>query len=509
MMASEDDDSIEIIDDSAQVAAAFVEPWRLLVVDDDPTVHDVTRIVLSDFEFEGRRLAILDAYSAAEARELLRHRPWPAAMLLDVVMESDDAGLKLVEEVREMQGNNLTRIVLRTGQPGQAPERSVVVRYDLNDYKSKTELTAERMFVTLCTALRTHRQIAEVAESRAALQTVAAGMAALQTADKPSRFGRRTLRFVADLFGIDGAGVFCVRPPPEHDGDQPHSTIVAGTHAYADLNARALNGLANDALRERLRAAIVAPGRLFADDFAALSFTAPSGRVLAVVIEGTVVPTQAQLRALDLFDGYVAAAFDNLMYVRQIARSAEILEQTVAARTAELALANEKLQRLAATDALTGALNRRAFLERASAELARALRAARPAALLALDIDFFKAVNDRHGHPGGDAVLKDFAATLKRETRASDIVARLGGEEFAVLLPETTGEVAFKIAERIRLAIAARAVEFGDTKIHVTVSIGLSQTVPEIANVETLIAAADAALYEAKRSGRNRTVAVP
>jgi two-component system, cell cycle response regulator len=509
MMASEDDDSIEIIDDSAQIAAEFVEPWRLLVVDDDPTVHDVTRIVLADFEFEGRRLAILDAYSAAEARELLRHRPWPAAMLLDVVMESDDAGLKLVEEVREMQGNNLTRIVLRTGQPGQAPERSVVVRYDLNDYKSKTELTAERMFVTLCTALRTHRQIAEIADSRAALQTVVAGMAALQAADKPTRFGRRTLRFVASLFGVEGAGVFCVRPPAEHDGDHPHSTIVAGTHAYADLNARALNGLANDTLRERLRAAIAAPGRLFADDFVALSFTTPSGRVLAVVIEGTVVPTQAQLRALDLFDGYVAAAFDNLMYVRQIARSAEILEQTVVARTAELAQVNEKLQRLAATDALTGALNRRAFLERGAAELSRAQRAGRPAALLALDIDFFKAVNDRYGHPGGDAVLKAFAATLKRETRASDIVARLGGEEFAVLLPETTGEVAFNIAERIRLAVAVRAAEFGDAKIHVTVSIGLAQTSPAVASMDVLIAAADAALYEAKRSGRDRTVAAP
>jgi two-component system, cell cycle response regulator len=509
MMASEDDDSIEIIDDSEATASAYVEPWRLLVVDDDPTVHDVTRVVLADFEFEGRRLAILDAYSAAEAREMLRHKPWPSAMLLDVVMESDDAGLRLVEEVREMQGNNLTRIVLRTGQPGQAPERSVVVRYDLNDYKSKTELTAERMFVTLCTALRTHRQIAEVAESKAALETVVAGMAALQTADKPSRFGRRTLRFVARLFGVDGAGVFCVRPPAEHDGDHPHSTIVAGTHAYAELKARALNGLANDKLRERLRAAIAAPGRLFADDFVALSFTTQGGRVLAIVLEGAVAPSQAQLRALDMFDVYVAAAFDNLMNVSQIARSAELLEQTVAARTAELAHVNEALKRLAATDALTGALNRRAFLERAAAELARANRAARSVALLALDIDFFKAVNDRYGHPGGDAVLKAFAATLKRETRSSDIVARLGGEEFAVLLPETGGELAFKIAERIRLAVAARAAEFGEAAISVTVSIGLAQTSPTIATMDALIAAADAALYEAKRSGRNRTVAAP
>ena len=509
MTASEDDDSIEIIDDSEQIASDFVEPWRLLVVDDDPTVHDVTRIVLADFEFEGRRLAILDAYSAAEAREMLRNMPWPAAMLLDVVMESDDAGLKLVEEVREKQGNSLTRIVLRTGQPGQAPERSVVVRYDIDDYKSKTELTAERMFVTLCTALRTYRQIAEVAEGRAALETVVAGMAALQTADKPSRFGRRMLRFVARLFGVEGGGVFCVRSPVENRGDQPESAVVAGAHAYADLNSRPVDGLAIDSLRARVGAALTAPGRLFADDFFALSFATPAGRLLAVVVEGTVEARAAQLRALDLLEVYAATAFDNLMYVNQIARSAELLEQTVAARTAELAHVNETLKRRVATDALTGALNRRAFFERGAAELARARRAARSVALLALDIDLFKAVNDRYGHPGGDAVLKTFAATLRRETRASDLVARLGGEEFAILLPETTGDLAFMIAERIRLAVAQSASEFGGAAIRVTVSIGVAHTTPAVATVEALIAAADAALYEAKGGGRNRTVAAP
>ena len=509
MMASDEDDLIEIIDDSAQNDADFVEPWRLLVVDDDPTVHDVTRIVLADFQFEGRRLAILDAYSAAEAREMLRHKPWPAVMLLDVVMETDDAGLKLVEEVREVQGNNLTRIVLRTGQPGQAPERSVVTRYQIDDYKSKIELTAERMFVTLCTALRTYRQFTEIGESRAALQTVVAGMTALQTANKPSRFGRRTLRFVADLFGIDGAGAFCVRLPADSDGKQPQGTVIAGTHAYDDLDGRALNGLANDTLRARLRTALATPDRVFADGYMSLSFTTQAGRALAIVIEGTATPHQAQLSALDLFDVYVAVAFDNLMYLGQVARSAELLEQTVAQRTAELAQVNDTLKRLAATDALTGTLNRRAFLERGAAELSRARRAARPISLLAFDIDFFKSVNDRFGHPGGDAVLKAFAATLKRETRASDIVARLGGEEFAILLPEASGEVAFNVAERIRLAVAASSVAYGDVEIRVTVSVGLAQTTETLATMEALIAAADAALYEAKRSGRNRTVAAP
>ena len=504
-----DDDLFEVVDDDAYAAQAYVEPWRLLVVDDDPTVHEVTRIALADFEFQGRRLAVLDAYSAAEARAMLAHGAPPAVILLDVVMETDDAGLKLAEAIRGPLGNRLSRIVLRTGQPGQAPERRVIAAYDINDYKGKTELTAERLYVTMCAALRTFEQIAQIAERRAALETVVGAMATLQSADKPSRFGRRVLRALAKLLGLGDDGVFAVQPPPEHEGDRPHATIVAGIGAHADLAGRALNGLGDGAMRARLRDAFDNPGHAFSQAHAVVHFRTPGGRSAVALLDGAAQPNDATLQALDLLLAYVGTAFDNLMYVGQIARSAAALEENVAHRTAELAQVNETLKRLAATDALTGAVNRRAFLERGSAELARAARARRATTLLAIDIDHFKTVNDRYGHPGGDAVLKALVALLKRETRVSDIVARLGGEEFGVLLPETSAEAALPVAERIRHAAEQLVVAHGGHTIRATISIGVAQNSASVDDLDALVAAADAALYAAKAGGRNRVALAP
>ena len=134
-------------------------PWSVLVVDDDEQVHAMTRVLLRDFTFEGRGFEMISAHSAAEATRLLQDNPSIPVALLDVVMESPDAGLQLVREVRESLGNHEIRIILRTGQPGEAPERDVVIAYDVNDYKSKSELTAQKLFTTLVGALRAWRDI--------------------------------------------------------------------------------------------------------------------------------------------------------------------------------------------------------------------------------------------------------------------------------------------------------------------------------------------------------------
>ena len=113
--------------------------WKVLIVDDEPEVHAVTKLALSDFEFQNKRLEFISAYSGAEAKQLIDEHSDAAIVLLDVVMETDDAGLQVAKYIRETAQNNHIRIILRTGQPGQAPERQVIVNYDINDYKSKTE----------------------------------------------------------------------------------------------------------------------------------------------------------------------------------------------------------------------------------------------------------------------------------------------------------------------------------------------------------------------------------
>ncbi|MBT3209392.1 MAG: response regulator [Bacteroidetes bacterium] len=130
--------------------------WKILIVDDDEGVHAVTKLTLDDFVFNNKKLVILDAYSAQEAKELLAKHKDIALILLDVVMETSQAGLNLVKYIRKEIENDYVRIVLRTGQPGEAPEKKVIVDYDINDYKTKTELTADKIFTIVVASLRTY-----------------------------------------------------------------------------------------------------------------------------------------------------------------------------------------------------------------------------------------------------------------------------------------------------------------------------------------------------------------
>ncbi|MGE5546721.1 MAG: ATP-binding protein [Solirubrobacterales bacterium] len=171
------DRKLRLSDKPRPSAPHALPPWPVLVVDDDEQVHAMTRVLLRDFSFDGRGFSVLSAHSAAEAARLLADSPDIPVVLLDVVMETADAGLKLVRTIRDELGNDRVRIILRTGQPGEAPERDVVLGYDVNDYKSKSELTAQKLFTALVGAVRSWRDIvavrrlnAELAELNASLE---------------------------------------------------------------------------------------------------------------------------------------------------------------------------------------------------------------------------------------------------------------------------------------------------------------------------------------------------
>ena len=133
--------------------------WKIMIIDDDHEVHSITKLVLSDFSYNNVAIEFIDAYSSNEAKELLQIHEEIAIILLDVVMEEEDSGLKLVHYIRSELKNYEVRIILRTGQPGQAPEKSVIVNYDINDYKEKTELTAQKLFTTIVASLRAYESI--------------------------------------------------------------------------------------------------------------------------------------------------------------------------------------------------------------------------------------------------------------------------------------------------------------------------------------------------------------
>ncbi|MBI9088113.1 MAG: response regulator [Desulfobacterium sp.] len=145
----------EDVNGSAQDLSA--DPWKIMIIDDEPDVHDITTTVLSDFTFDNRGIAFLNAYSSSQAVDLLEKNPDTALLMVDVVMETESAGLDLVHHVRETMENNLVQIAIRTGQPGQAPESDVVSRYQIDTYNAKTEMTAQKLISLVTIALRTYR----------------------------------------------------------------------------------------------------------------------------------------------------------------------------------------------------------------------------------------------------------------------------------------------------------------------------------------------------------------
>jgi diguanylate cyclase (GGDEF)-like protein len=173
----------------------------------------------------------------------------------------------------------------------------------------------------------------------------------------------------------------------------------------------------------------------------------------------------------------------------------------------ELERVRDELHVMATVDALTGVLNRRRFLEIAEEELERARRYGRPLSMIALDLDHFKDVNDNLGHAAGDDVLAALARILQDQMRRQDVVGRIGGEEFAVILPETTGDDALDLAERIRACLGAVKLAAGGVPLTVTASLGVAEVRRSDQSAEDALQRADAALYQAKRRGRDRVEA--
>ena len=173
--------------------------WTILVADDEKHVHELTQLLLEDFRFENIPLNILNAYTGAEAKEFLRTRNDIALALLDVVMETDDAGLEVARYAREELNNRYTRIVLRTGQPGHAPEARVIRDFDIDDYKDKTELTDIKLYTLIYSCLRSYRDICTLDQSRRGLGRIIASSLEIFESDSMFQFASAMLSQITNI----------------------------------------------------------------------------------------------------------------------------------------------------------------------------------------------------------------------------------------------------------------------------------------------------------------------
>ena len=313
-----EDDDDRLVDAGRAQAQASSRPWRILVVDDEPDVHVATRLALKGFHFDDRPLEFLTAMSGAEARHILSTETGIAVILLDVVMESDDAGLKLVEFIREEIGDVMVRIVLRTGQPGQAPERDVIVRYDINDYKEKTDLSATKLFTLMYATLRSFRDINIIETSRRGLERVIGASAQMFREQFLDNFASGVLEQVSSLImgGLDVA--FSLEEAAAATHDRKEMTLVAGTGRFEGSVGRSAWGVFPDKVasaieehRERGRGEY---GFWVEGSYIGM-VVGNSGRASILYLVGEGRPKQIDTQLIQIFVRNVLIAVENL-YLR-------------------------------------------------------------------------------------------------------------------------------------------------------------------------------------------------
>jgi signal transduction histidine kinase len=338
---ADQDDVLQLIEDSGRAPeASTARKWKIAVIDDDHAVHEGTRFALSDYNLNGQTLEILSAYSAAEGRTLMRAHPDIAAVLLDVIMETDAAGLDLVEFIRNEIKNETVRIILRTGQPGQAPERRVIVDYDINDYKAKTELTADKLFTSLTAALRSYQQLERMVQTRRGLEIIIDAASTLYDFKSMQRLAEGVLTQIASLLNVDCAGILVLRDGGATGDD---FSVLAGSGCYSRFTGAAGSKSLEPDLRQMVEAAFLRRKHEFADHRSVLYVRTGSGREVVVLLQAERDLSDTDRSLVEIFGSRLSIAFDNVILYQQLNEANTQLEDRVAQRTRALMQANRRL----------------------------------------------------------------------------------------------------------------------------------------------------------------------
>jgi signal transduction histidine kinase len=331
------DDLLHLIEDApAEALSRDAAPWTIAIIDDNAAVHEGTRFALYDYTLNGRPLRFVSAFSAREGRALLREEPDIAVVLLDVVMESDNAGLELVDYIRKELRNETVRIVLRTGQPGQAPERRIVLDYDINDYKAKTELTADKLFTTLTAALRSYQQLRNLTDTRRGLERIIGAAADLFGCTSAPLLSRSTLEQLGDILGATSADAILVLRKGED------TTVLAGTGCYSGSEGLTLSSV-SELVRARLLNLLDGKTHELDSMPLGIRIETVAGVDAALSLDIGRELTEVERKLVELFASRLPVAFDNVLLHEALQDANARLEERVIERTAELTAANERL----------------------------------------------------------------------------------------------------------------------------------------------------------------------
>ncbi len=300
--------------------ARVLAPWKMLIVDDEKDVHDITVLALRDFHHEGRELHYFHAYRGAEAVEIMRAHPDIAVILMDVVMEGESDGLDAINRIRKELGNHMVRIVLRTGQPGQAPEREVITRYDINDYKEKSELTRSKLYTSVYTNLKHYNDLQKIEAHRQEIAQVLAATVRIFEKTDPYELAQAVLEEMYHLVsgiehgaatvechGIAACGVGGSAPPLTLAGLGRHVTIPGSVLEDARLRAEV----------EALQGQTCSVG----EDYCAFSLVTHNNIGTVFYLSGLPTVRQSAGQIMDLFCHNVRIALENTRLNQEIRKT--------------------------------------------------------------------------------------------------------------------------------------------------------------------------------------------
>ncbi len=443
--------------------------WKVLIVDDDEDVHISTEFSLKSLLFLERPLLFLHAYSSAEAFKILSENPDIAVMLLDVVMESEDAGLQLVHRVREELKLDTLRIILRTGQPGYAPEIETIEQYDINDYKTKGELTRARLYSSLMTAIRSFEQLQKIDKNRIGLSRIISATNSLMQKQGLRDFSEGVINQLAAFIGIEPDGLVCFQALNEELNPGSVRVIASAGRYIPWMDEPHFSE--DHKVWSRVQECFMESANIVHDDSTCLYFEPTPSQRYVVYVDAVISLSQMDEELIKMFAHNISLCAQNIGLV-------------------------EQLQTLAYQDTLTGLCNRNGLL-RLLEELPKPC--ADSLQLIMIDIDQFSVVNDTFGHRHGDLLLQRVSEMLST-LKGLQSMARLGSDHFALLLEKVPGQD----AEVRRLFM--EPVEVNDTQHLLTVCTS-EVTVDQSVSASDLLGNAVIALKRAKLEGQSQHMA--
>ncbi|MBL8486376.1 MAG: EAL domain-containing protein [Rhodocyclaceae bacterium] len=406
---SEDDDIVFVAEESAGESATPELAWRVLVVDDDEGVHEATEFALGGTRILDRPLKLMHARSGAEALALLRSEPEMAVILLDVVMETDDAGLRTVDAIRNDLKAVNTRIILRTGQPGHAPETDTITRYDINDYKTKGELTRNKLFTALTSAIRSYDQLLRMESSRRGLEKIISASNQFIAEQGMQAFAEGVITQIASLIGVTPEGLVCAAAEEPHGDFGPRQyRVIAAAGRFRNMMQQRLSDFEDRRIAYALADVLVRRQSIINPHSVVLYFRKSEREGFAAFVDSAVPIADVDRHLLNVFCTNIALCAKNVDLVSELRREAFVDRQT------ELP-------------------NRTAFIGQLSVHARQPGR--KPMVLAVIDVDQFAVVNDILGNSYGDDLLRAMAQRLRAAFVADAFIARLEGDAFALLGP--------------------------------------------------------------------------